>query len=297
MSRRPSSRPSSAERGFTLIELLVAASIGTLIMATVVNTLLSTTRYRREIETRLDTQQGLNAAVDALTRDIRLAGACMPTVGDFVALEGSRRDVDGTPPTRHDTITARIGLVDAAGGCIRTTVRAAAKEGTTVLDVENAAGFARDMRIYVAAPNGVGEFVTIEAANAFGTEPSTDSLQLRTALGRDYDAVSGVFAVQERAYQIVVNQLTGERTLQVAVDGGGPRPLALGIDELDLGYTLRQNCPDCTVVRLPANDAEWRLVNDVRVGLTARLRSPLTGQFYAVDEDIRVKPRNLLPPA
>ena len=297
MSRRPSSRPSSAERGFTLIELLVAASIGTLIMGTVVNTLLSTTRYRREIETRLETQQGLNAAVDTLTRDIRLAGACMPTVGDFVALEGSSRDVAGTPPTRHDTITVRIGVVDAAGGCIRTSVRAAAKQGTTVLDVETAAGFARDMRIYLAAPNGVGEFVTIEAANAFGTEPSTDSLQLRSPLGGDYDAVSGVFAVQERAYQIVVDPLTRVPTLQLAVDGGAFRAMVLGIDELDLGYTLRQNCPACAVVRLPANDAEWRLVNDVRVGLTARLRSPLTGQIYTVDEDVRVKPRNLLPPA
>ncbi|MGH7803545.1 MAG: PilW family protein, partial [Candidatus Binatia bacterium] len=170
MSRKRSSRPFSAERGFTLIELLVAASIGTLIMGTVVNTLLSTTRYRREIETRLETQQGLNAAIDALTRDIRLAGACMPTVGNFVALAGSSRIGVGTPPPSRDRITARIGLVDAAGGCIRTAVRAPAKAGTTVLDVEGATGFARDMRIYLVAPNGVGEFVTLDAANVSGTD-------------------------------------------------------------------------------------------------------------------------------
>jgi prepilin-type N-terminal cleavage/methylation domain-containing protein len=297
MSRRRSSRPFNAERGFTLIELLVGASIGTLIMGTVVNTLLSTTRYRREIETRLETQQGLNAAIDALTRDIRLAGACMPTVGEFVALEGENQNV-GEPPRRRDTITARIGLVDAAGGCIRTTVRAAAKEGTTVLEVESAAGFTRAMRIYVAAPDGVGQFVTIDTVNSFGTEPSTDSLQLRDPLDRDYDAVSGVFAVQERAYQIVVDRLTGGvPMLELAVDDGEPRPMALGIDELDLNYTLRQNCPSCIIMPRPSSDAEWRLVNDVRVGLTARLQSPLTGRFYTVEEEIRVKPRNLLPPA
>jgi type II secretory pathway pseudopilin PulG len=295
MSRKRSSHPSNAELGFTLIELLVAASIGTLIMGTVVNTLLSTTRYRREIETRLETHQGLNAAIDALTRDIRLAGACMPTVGDFVALESANGTGAGTPPPNRDMITARIGIVDAAGGCIRTTVRSPAKAGATVLDVEGATGFARNMRIYLAAPNGVGEFVTLAAANVSGTDPSTDTLQLRDPLGADYDAVSGVFAVQERAYQIA-EAFGVPPSLRLAIDGGEFRPMALGIYELDLEFTLRQNCPKCEIVPPPTTDEQWRLVTDVRIDLAARLKSPLTGQIYTVEEGIRVKPRNLLPP-
>ena len=296
MSRRRSSPPFSAEHGFTLIELLVAASIGTLIMGTVVNMLLSTTRYRREIETRLEVHQGLTAAIDTLTRDIRLAGACMPTTGRFIPLEGLDAVGTGEPAPNHDRITSRVGIVDSAGGCIRTGLREAELAGTTELRVASSTGFAPGMMIYVLG-TATSEYAKIRAIQDFADEPSTDTLELDRPLTQPYPTGSGVYALEERRYEIWVDPLTGSSTLRLAIDEGQARAIALGIRSIDVQYRLRENCPACTVVPLPADDAQWRRVTDVVIDVSASLRSPLTGNLYSVSEKIRVKPRNLVPSA
>jgi len=268
-------------RGFTLIELLVAMTISSIVMGVFVKLMLSTTRYRREVEARLETHQGLKAAIDALTRDLRLAGSCMPAGNDFLAISG----VDSQTT---DQIGVHIGEL-FEGGCVNSTVTATVAAGTTQIFVANAVGFRAGQRVYLIHPDTFGEFQTVRSVDA-----GNNSLVISPGVARDYPVPTGVWAMQQRDYSIM--SILGPPRLMLGIDGARPQPMALGISRLDVRYRLRENCPPCTEVALPADAAEWRLVTDVLIDLTARSASPVApGTFYTITEQIRVKPRNLLP--
>lgn len=275
-------RAPAKDGGFTLVELLVAMTIAALVMGVFVKLLLSTTRYRREVEARLETQQGLKAAIDALSRDLRLAGACLPTVNAFLAIRG-------TDSGTRDQVGVHIGEL-ANGACVNPTVTATVSAGTTSVPVASTAGLRAGQLVYLVHPDRSGVFRTIESVDAGG-----NTLVLDSGVDQDYPVPSGVWAMQRRDYAIALD-LRGRPRLELGIHGGAAQPMALGIRDLDVTYRLRQNCPACTVVAVPADTAQWRLVTDVMINLTASSASALVpGTDYTVSETIRVKPRNLRP--
>jgi type II secretory pathway pseudopilin PulG len=64
------------QSGFTFVELLVATLLMTGVGAVLVNSFRIEMRNRADAEVTAETYQGLIAALDSLTRDVRLAGAC-----------------------------------------------------------------------------------------------------------------------------------------------------------------------------------------------------------------------------
>jgi hypothetical protein len=66
---------------------------------------------------------------------------------------------------------------------------------------------------------------------------------------------------------------------------------------MDIEYRLKRNCtPTCDVIALPADDSEWRLVNELIVTMSVKSRRPLlNGNFYTQTSSVIAKPRNLLP--
>ena len=287
MSAEPSSPTFRDERqiGFTLVEVLTTIVVAMIVSATLVQFLLAVTRFRREGEVRLETQQGLRAALDSLARDIRLAGACLPTLGSFIPLAG-------TDSGTRDEITVRTGLFDANQACIRTTLRDAMPADSREIKVASTDGFAQDMRAYLVLPDATsGEIFTITQVQAAALMLQKDAPSTQV-----YPVNSGVFALQERTYAVDTTLLTIP-LLTLAMDGQPAQPLAAGIDLLNIQYRLRRNCPPCDTVDLPTDADTWRLVTDMTLTARATFPSALrAGQPYSLSTTIRVKPRNLLPP-
>ena len=61
-------------RGFTLMELLVAMGIGTVILAAIAGTFMTQTRFYNAQEQINEMQQNARAAMDLMTREVKLAG-------------------------------------------------------------------------------------------------------------------------------------------------------------------------------------------------------------------------------
>ncbi len=284
------SRRSSADRrraaGFTIIEILVTAGIVTTVMAAVVSFMLSTARHRREMEVRLETTQGLRAAADVLERDLRLAGSCLPPLGNFVALAGKD---SGT----SDEITLRIGL-RFEGACLRTNLKKAVEaDSTKDLDVDHTDGFADGTHLYIVDLGGSGEFVDL--ASTSGSKRMTTSATLTHA----YPVGSTVYAYEQRTYALSAATPLSPAMMTVREYGDDSAwPMALGITAFNARYTLKRgNCPlACEEVDLPADDTAWRLVTSLTIDLTASNPGALgNGRAFTSSETIRVKPRNLLP--
>ena len=78
--RRSSARFSNrGTSGFTLIELMVAFSIASVVVIAVGSGFVFVTKAWTDQLGRVQTQQALRTTVESVTREMRLAGACMPS--------------------------------------------------------------------------------------------------------------------------------------------------------------------------------------------------------------------------
>jgi prepilin-type N-terminal cleavage/methylation domain-containing protein len=279
--RRPALRGAAA--GFSLAELLIALAVAGVALSAAATFATTSMSLMRRHQIRLEVRQGLRASTDSLVRDLRLAGACLPATGQFVSLDG---DDDGDA----DAVTIRTGLVQPNLSCIQTSLTAVHAAGTTTLTVSATDGFATARTGYLRHPDGDGEFLTVT-----GVDEDALTISRGDTAGRDYPVGSGVFAVDERTYALdesdpALPQLTMD------VNRSGAVPFAVGISRFDVRYVLERNCPPCDVVDLPADAAEWWLVNQVNVTVTARTVNPvLAGDSYTETRTVQGKPRNLLP--
>lgn len=276
----------ASPRGASLLELLVAVAITVTAVAVTTTFLSATRRTATSQELAVEATNNARAALDVLVRDIRLAGACLPITGDFIAL-------DGNDNGSEDEIWIRSGLVRPDMACVRTATTVDLARSATAIPVENVNGFSAGMRAYIRGPAGFGEYFTISSVDA-----SANRLRKSGSFDSDYPMGSGVYAIDERRYYInhwsAPWGITPELMLQI--DGGTPQPFAVGIERLDFQYQLRRNCPPCDVVELPNSEDEWRLVEQVI--LTLRARSDKTrpeGGYHSRTVTVNVKPRNLLP--
>lgn len=292
--RRRSVRTS--ERGFSLIELLVTLVIFSLLGLSIVHFFGSQLKFRDDTDVRAETHQGLSAAFDSLSREIRLAGACLPTTPFFVPMTGVN---NGT----RDSITLRTGVISATTVCVQATLTAATAIGATSLSVDNLAGFKVGGWTYIVGTTP-GEIFRVSALSG-STGPGT--VTSATPLTQAYPATGGVYGFEERTYAIdTANFGTPTLTLdidrQAATAGVPANPVAAGISALNIQYRLTTNCPPsgagCTMSNLPANNATWLLVNQVVVSMTAQsLRTLATGPpggLFTESATVSIQPRNIV---
>lgn len=230
---------------------------------------------------RLEAQQAMRGSLDAITRDLRLAGACLPLNGQFVALTGVNAP-------GGDSITIRTGLTRDDLSCIWGSITAPANAGDTTVQVSDTTGFTVDMLAYVANTGNVsGEFVTVTGVGA-------NTVTFAPGLGQAYPGGS-VYAVDERVYALD-GAIPALPLLTLTVNRGIAQAFAAGMRDLQIEYILDQNCPPCDRVQLPVGTAQWRLVNEVDLTVTVET----VGGVRVEDEATIVatstaKPRNLLP--
>lgn len=291
MRRRPSS-PTSGSRsqsGYTLAEVLVALAVGSTVAIAATSGYVFATRGWQDQRQRLDTQQNLRRAVDMLSREVRLAGACLPDAGPA---DGSIRPLDGADSDAADTITVRANVRCAIG-----TLQSPANAGATSLNLDTVANFVAGMQAYILSSDTTyGEFVLVGSVN----EPAS-RLVLGTPITNPlgYPRGSTVYGAESQTYAI--DSSGAVPILTVTPSLGTAQPAVAGIERLNVRYVLDRpytggcvaNADGFCVVELPAG-AEWSSVRAVQLDLGARSAVPLAGGFYRLGQVIQVKPRNLL---
>ena len=279
-------RSRSRIAGYTLLELLVAVAIMLISMVAVTAFFESSVHQMRSTEIQTETTQAARAAVDAMVRDLRLSGACLPTTGDFIALTGIHNG-------SQDSITTRSGLAQPNMSCVITATVSDTPVGATSIAVQNVSGFAVGSYGYIRNTDGTGEFFTIT-----GIDSGTDTLTRDSGSSADYPVTSGVYQVDQRYYYIdqTATPWGTAPELVLQVGNQSPESFAIGIESLDISYQLNRSCPPCDTVSLPASATEWSLVQEVFFTVTARsIRRNAEGQYYRRTLSVAVKPRNLLP--
>jgi type II secretory pathway pseudopilin PulG len=283
-SRRFAARADRAA-GFSLVELLVSIGLAGMVLGTVTQFFTTHAHRMREHTYRVETQQALRGALDAITRDVRLAGACLPVNGEFMALDGTDDDVNG------DSVTVRTGLTRNNLSCVLGRTTAQIASGTSTIPVDDASDFVVGKMAYVRDLNGSGELLEVTAFNE-----GADTVTVSPGVGQIYPANSTVYAVDQRIYSLRTD--VDPPLLMLTIDNGEPQPFAAGIARLDIEYILDRNCPTCDVVDLetPLDTPTWWLVNEVMVTARAESVGVITaGDQTDITQTARAKPRNLLP--
>jgi hypothetical protein len=260
-----------------------------LAMAATAGLFLASRTHMRNQEKEVETTHVARSVIDLIVRDLRLGGACLPTTGDFISLEG----VDNGD---LDEITTRTGLVRPDLSCVRSATNATTTASGSTVPVESVEGFTSGMRAYIRGPDGTGEYFDIS-----GSDSSTNTLLRSQTLSKDYPPTSGVYAIDERRF--FIDNWTSPRgvlpELKMQIGDAAPMPYAVGVEKLDIQYELNRNCPPCDVVDLPSSDPdnpEWPIVDEVLLSVTARSELPdADGNYYRRTYTVGVKPRNLIP--
>jgi len=282
-----------------MLELLVAMVIFGIVGAMIVNFFTRHMKFRGDTEIQAETHQGLNAALDALARDVRLAGACLPHQPVFVPIDGQNN-----PSPTPDTITLRTGVVSGNTTCVQATLQGATAAGATTLSVDNLTGFTVNKYAFINGTSS-GEYFQVQSLSGSSGAGTVISA---TPLVNDYPTSSGIYALQERTYSIdTANFPTTTNpvpTLVVQIDratsGGQPVtiPVAANIDRLDIQYRENQACTPgpCTQVDLPADNATWNQVSEVLLTLRARsnVNQSTSQPFFETAGPVAIQPRNLL---
>jgi hypothetical protein len=223
----------------------------------------------------------VRTSLDAITRDLRLAGACLPGDGQYIALAGT----NGPGP---DSITVRTGMVRDNMSCIVSTTSVDVAAGASSVTLTSSNGFTAEVLVYVRHPNGSGEI-------HHATGVAGPVLSLSGALQQDYPLGTGVYAVDERVYAVDLSDPNVPR-LMLTINRDVPAAFAAGMTDLQVRYVVDQNCPPCDQIDLPADTAQWRLVNDVTLSATVRSVGGVQPQDeVTLVRASRAKPRNLLP--
>lgn len=257
---------------------------------------------------RLQTQQSLRSAVAALSREVRLAGACMlphsdtPPV-DFQPLSGVHGATTDAVTVRANPRCAQAPVV--ASGCLAcSTIPVAA--GST-------ANFTPGMRAYIL--NGArtsGEYFKILSVTS-----STIVVNPSTPIAGNYPAPDAggnfpsVFGIEQRTFAVV--PVGGVPTLTLQTEDLPQAGLVKGIDRLDIHYVLNRTynaatcdlqtggSPNLCVVNLPGSAGDWLLVRVVTFTVGARSAAGVRASgsadgFFHLSESFEITPRNFVFP-
>ena len=273
----PSTPRSSRNRGFGNIELLVAFAIVGLGISLATGMLHAGKSHIQRQERETETTGVGRAALDAILRELRLSGACLPETGEFIALEAT----DGG--TRDEVVT-RYGLTSDHLTCIQTTTTATITNLDRSLAVTDTLDMVAGMTVYMRNTNGSGEYFTLT-----GVDTENQRLTIDRSPSLAYPPTSGIYAIDERRF--FIDDTADEPRLMLQIGRDPAQPFAIGIDRLDIQYETA----DGVVTAVPGDHAQWRAVRQIHLSLGARSVSiSADGTQTRRDFQVTIQPRNLI---
>ncbi len=296
-----------APAGFTLIEILIGLALVSVVVLGISRGVISATRGWADHRGRLQTQQNLRSAVAALSREVRIAGACM-------------LPHDATPPTTFqplggiDSGTTDTIIVRANPRCADAQVVATCTACTTISVASGSpVNFVAGTPAYIL--NGAhtsGEVFRVKSVTAttIVVDPTTPlaGTYLAPDAGGEFPAV---FGFEQRTFAIAT--IGGIPTLTLTTTDLPQTALVKGIETLDIQYVLNRvysagtcnaqtgGSPNLCVVNLPASAVDWSLVRVVTFNIGARSTVTVRASgsadgFFHLSETFEITPRNFVFP-
>jgi prepilin-type N-terminal cleavage/methylation domain-containing protein len=273
----------NSQVGFSLIELLVTMFISGVMMTLMTGLFRANVAVRHDMDLQTETQLGLRALFDHLSQELRQAGACLPQQGQFIALDGE----DGG---NLDSVTLRIGRTDEKTlRCIKAGTTASVTKATTLpLSTGDGDLFEHADLVYVTPNGATGDIYQVLSY-------TSSSVTLDTA--GDFPAGTGIYAIDERIYQI--KPRNGRQVLYVQMDGDGVwNPLADGVLQFNVQYWLESTTTpgelESAPQDIPEDDAAWHQVRKLTISAELEAPNRRDGEVVTESGSIDIKPRNLL---
>ena len=276
-----------------------------------------TTKAWFEHQAKVQAQQSLRDAVAALTREVRIAGACMgvpatqtPLATNFKALDGASGPPDTLILTTNPRCAGPIGL-------------AAAYSGGTTIQVTNTLNFQTGMWGFIGdgTTSDAGEYFLITGVTAGAPGTLTISAALSGTYPQTTQSVQSFVAGADRRIFTVSSSCGGcngipTLTLQ-SLGAGAGQPLVKGIEAMTVQYVLNRKWSDAPsecvsqtggtnslcVVSLPEQSpsvaGDWKLVRATMLTFGARSTVAVRGTgsadgFYHISESFEISPRNFV---
>lgn len=316
--QRSSARFSSpANRGFALSELLVGLTMATLVIFGVGTAYVFTTRAWADHQARAQAQQSLRAGVAAISRELRIAGACMGVPATQTPLAPNYRALTGTsgpPATLTMTTNPR---------CAGPTGLSAAYSGGLTIQVNDTLNFQVGMYAFISDGNlaDSGEYFQITAIAAGAPGTLTISAPLAGTYPKSTSTLASFVAgADQRTFAVSSSCCSGIPALtlwSLGMPAGPGQPLVKGIDALTVQYVLNRKysdapgqcnaqtggTPSLCIVNLPEQSpsvsGDWLLVRaliltlDARSTVSVRASGSADG-YYHLGGSFEVSPRNFV---
>jgi len=303
----------------------VALLLTSIVLLSVGTGFVFVTRGWSDQQGRLAAQQNLRSAVQTLSREVRLAEACMlPSAvtppSNFQALDGVHSGSTDTLIVRSNTNCA-IGTLTSAGGVCN---------GCTTVYLDNVTNFAAGTWAYVYQPpysgqTAFGEYFLVKQVNGPTGSPAntlvvdtTVPLKITlnytaggTITGSSPPATypfASVYGIQQRTFTIGTSGASPALMLQTINNSSSP--FLKGVESLSVTYTLNRayNAATCTgqtggspnlcIVNLPTTQADWVLVRGVTMTVGVRSTRPVRGAsgdgYLHLTEVFEIAPRNFV---
>jgi Tfp pilus assembly protein PilV len=309
MSRRRFSLR-SAERagGFSLAEVLVSLGIASIVVFGVATGVVFAVRAWTDHQERLQVQQSLREAVAALSREVRVAGACMFPYWTGTAPPANFRPIDGTNNGALDTITVRTNPA-----CAESALSGAGCDFCGSFTVQDPSNFQAGNWAYLYNSGTLNQYFLIR-----GIAGDTITVDASTPITGNYPPnASTVFGIDQRVFAIssTCADCGGVPTLTLQVANGQPSAVARGIDSLDIHYVLNRayNAATCDfqtggttnlcVVNLPGSGpspaSDWTLVRAITFAVDARSLGTVRAAGSAdgllhLSDTFEITPRNFV---
>jgi prepilin-type N-terminal cleavage/methylation domain-containing protein len=311
--KRSSARCSkSRDTGFTLSEVLVGLTIASVVILGVGSSFVFITRSSTDHQARIQAQQSLRDAVADISRELRIAGACMP-LSSQPPIASNFQPIGGTNGT-NDSIT-----ITANPRCAEAVVNANCNNCATI-SVDNTTNFVNGMWGFIVY-NGTGQYFNISTVTSGSPGSLTVNPVTPINTGLYPASSSSVYGADQRTFAVssTCTGCGGVPTLTLQTLGTAALPLVPGIDTLKVQYILNRKFStaptECIaqtggttslcVVNLPTQApsvaGDWQLVRALTLTLDARSAAAVRASgsadgFFHLGGAFEISPRNFLFP-
>jgi len=234
-------------RGATLLEALVALLLAGIVTTAIFNVYINQHKSWAIQEEIIDVQQNARAAIDELTRQIRMAGHGLPP------------QLDGIEA--YDTNPDTIIITYASSNCeVNIEHKMPNPSAELRCDGHDVSCFQDDEWVYILDPvTGTGEFFLITHVQIGSGHIQHNTMSLSKA----YDSGAVLIAINQLKYFIDYTDSL-HPNLMMELPGRSPEVYSENITDLQFEYTMKNG----VVVNVPAIASDIRHVNIELIGRT-----------------------------